>query len=623
MTKNNRMHSHVYLSDSILLSANTVTIVATLALLCFVPMHNAPAQPTTRGNIQHALSSNEAASRFEILYSTYLGGSGSSGTLHTAAVDRAGNIYFVGSTESADFPIVGNVLQPVFKGYEDAVIVKFNPRNNSIIYSTYLGGRWFDDINAIAIAQNDDIIVTGFTYSGDFPVTPGSYSQRFRGESDGFVTRIDSAGRNIIFSTYIGGSDKDCPIDIVLMGNGNICISGDGRSADFPTTANAWKRRNTGDNDDGFVAILSGDGSRVIYSTYVGGSFTDYVQKCKVGPRLYVYGSTRSGDYPTTENAAQRTMGGDQDLFFVALDTADYRVLYSSYIGGSRMDDTGFGSMLLDESGESIYMNGETTSDDLPVTPGAFMPDRPNAGTDWVDIFLLRIDSRSYRITGCTYFGGNKMDGVYAIQLMGPFICFSGATQSATLPTTPDAFRRQNQQSPRNYDGFFMVMDTTFSNLIYGTLIGGDKLDGNNCMVFDPSTVYLYGRTESKDFPITENAMQKTLNGEGDMFIMILKYSDLSAREPLARPPGSPRIVSVSPNPSTSAVRLEIESPVQTSATAKLHALDGREMKDLGIAALHSGVNIFTFDVSLLPSGEYILSVETRRGKCVKKMVKE
>ena len=388
--------------------------------------------------------------RMNIVFSSYFGGSGSFDSFISSTVDHARNIYFVGISESADFPIVGTALQPVFKGWRDGVIVKFNPRNNTIIYSTFLGGAWFDDIRAIAIAENDDIIITGTTYSGDFPVTPGSYSQKYRGKYDGYVARIDSSGRTLIFSTYIGGSDSDYPIDIVLTGNEDICISGDGRSADFPTTANAWKRRNSGDNDDGFVAVLSGDGSRLIYSTYVGGSFTDYVQKCQVGRHLYIYGSTRSGDFPTTANAAQRTMGADQDVFFVALDTTDYRVLYSSFIGGSGTDDTGFGTMVIDEAGESIYFSGETVSYDFPVTPGAFMTERPN---NWyTDLFLMKIDSRTYHIKACTYFGGDLDDYASQISFLGPYVYFDAAVFSTAPPTTSDAFLRQNTSKPRRPD---------------------------------------------------------------------------------------------------------------------------------------------------------------------------
>ena len=153
-------------------------------------------------------------------------------------------------------------------------------------------------------------------------------------------------------------------------------------------------------------------------------------------------------------------------------------------------------------------------------------------------------------------------------------------------------------------------------------MFGGKKLDGGNSMTPDGSTIYLYGRTESQDFPVTDKAFQKTLNGEGDMFITILKWSDVSAFSAAPPAPGSPRIVSVWPNPTTSVARLEIESTEWTPAKTRLYAIDGREIRDLGGMVLRAGTNFFTADLSLLPPGEYILSIETHRGKHTKSIIK-
>jgi hypothetical protein len=190
-----------------------------------------------------------------LIYSTYLGGSGSDGG-YGVVIDASGNAYVIGTTDSTDFPATSGVFQTVLQGGTDAFVTKLNPTGTALIYSTYLGGSITDGGNDIVIDASGKAYVTGTTNSTDFPTTPGAFQSTLQGGFDVFVTELNSTGTVLVYSTYLGGSGDDNSTGIAADNSSNIYVAGDTASVDFPTTAGAFQTTLNG-SANAFVSLLN------------------------------------------------------------------------------------------------------------------------------------------------------------------------------------------------------------------------------------------------------------------------------------------------------------------------------------------------------------------------------
>jgi hypothetical protein len=200
------------------------------------------------------------ASGSQLVYSTYLGGSGEDKG-SAIATDTAGNAYIAGFTNSVNFPTTAGVLQPILRGISDAFVTKLNPGGSALVYSTYLGGSGADYGDAIAVDATGNAYVAGATGSSDFPTTPGAFQPILRGISDAFVTKLDSAGSTLAYSTFLGGNESEVGTGIALDAARSAYVTGYTRSADFPITPGTFQVAMRGCLDeftpcDAFVAKL-------------------------------------------------------------------------------------------------------------------------------------------------------------------------------------------------------------------------------------------------------------------------------------------------------------------------------------------------------------------------------
>ncbi len=214
-----------------------------------------------------------AATAATTWYVSYLGGTGTDGTSNMGiAVDSAGYAYITGRTNSANFPTTPGAYQTTNAGGNDAFVTKFDPSGN-LVYSTYLGGTGVDYGYAIAVDSAGNIYVTGRTDSTDFPVTPSAYQAARAGTfANVFVTKFDSSW-NLAYSTYLGGptGGASTGMDIAVDNNGNIWVTGQTNSSDFPTTPGAYQTTSgsPGGVQDAFVTKFDSSGN-LAYSTYLG-----------------------------------------------------------------------------------------------------------------------------------------------------------------------------------------------------------------------------------------------------------------------------------------------------------------------------------------------------------------
>jgi hypothetical protein len=319
-----------------------------------------------------------------LVYSSYLGGTKTEWS-KSIAVDASGAAYVFGSTFSTDFPIK-NALQPTKKGGDDYFVTKVAPSGSSLEYSTYLGGNGGETgyLGDIAVDSSGAAYVAGTTDSNDYPVTPGAYQQTLKSSSPYFtdivVTKIAPGGASLVYSTYLGGTDTDFAYAIAVDAAGQAHVVGTTDSEDFPTL-NALYPSSHGRQENGLLAKLNATGTALVYSTYLGGT------QPRCGPRnlnditicgggesstgvttdaagnAYVTGNTFSKDFPAPVNALQSSLSGYSDAYIIKLNPSGAAV-YSTYLGGSSGDE---GADIYADANGTIYLLGDTSSDDFPV----------------------------------------------------------------------------------------------------------------------------------------------------------------------------------------------------------------------------------------------------------------
>jgi len=187
-------------------------------------------------------------------YSTYIGGSDRDFGQGIAVIGSTA--YVTGYTESENFPTTSGAHDTSLGGQFDGFIAKVSSKGMSLGYSTYLGGSDMDYGYGIAVDGIGNAFVTGTTESEDFPTTFGAYDTSLGGSRDSFVTKIDSTGDSLNYSTYFGGSSSDRGRGIVVDGHGNACVVGYTASDDFPTTSGAYDTTHNG-SDDAFIAKIN------------------------------------------------------------------------------------------------------------------------------------------------------------------------------------------------------------------------------------------------------------------------------------------------------------------------------------------------------------------------------
>jgi len=460
--------------------------------------------PTTEGAFDRSL--NDTSDAFvarlsgngELLYSTYLGGSGSEQIYELTSFGEEG-VVGVGDTDSDDFPTTDGAYDRSYNGGPwDAVVVGLSADGNVIRYSTFLGGGSWD--TGIAIVQDGagGVVVAGGTWSTDqdgfnrFPTTQGAFDRTYNGgDWDGFVARFSSDGRELIYSTFLGGSGWDDTKSIVSDGGGAVVVAGYTTSEDFPTTEGAFDR-SFNDSSDAYVARLNGDGSELLFSTYFGGSDIDYASSIVSDGEgaVVVAGATWSNDFPTSEGAFDRSYNGNRDAFIAKLSGNGSELVYSTYLGGSRREgrwERDF-PLALDGAG-GIVVTGFTASDNFPTTDGAF--DR--SFNDSSDAFVARLSGNG-ELLYSTYFGGNSWDRAYALALDGAGGVFvAGRTLSDDFPTTEEAFDRSYNG---NLDAFITRIDIGLEvggEMEWSQSFGGDREEDCTALLPMPDGGYLVG----------------------------------------------------------------------------------------------------------------------------------
>ena len=429
-----------------------------------------------------------------LVFSTFLGGSVAD-VANAIARDAAGNVYVAGGTQSPDFPTTTGALQsgPIAPAAGWAFVTKLNPEGTAPIFSTYVGGTGGDAAYGLALDSAGEAYIVGQTASKDFPATPGAFQTTLPGTQSSFVAKLNSSGNGLAYATYLGGYSAlsylccDAAAAVAIDGVGSAYVAGVTYASGFPVTPGAVQNKiGSGLGSNAYVAKFNPSGSGLVYATFLGGSGQG---EFSIGPAVilgdvatalvvdgsgnaYVTGYAHSADFPVTagafqtKNKAATTAGVDSAIpgynaFVTKINPSGSALVFSTYLGGSGVTipngvegtESVFGDQanaLSVDSAGNVYVAGSAYSADFPVTAGAYQ---------------------------------TKLQ--------------------AAQPTQPLDF------SKIGYNAFVTKLNSTGTNLLFSTLVGGSGADRAHAMAIDRSgDSYIAGETTSLDFPVSAGALQ-------------------------------------------------------------------------------------------------------------------
>jgi hypothetical protein len=394
-------------------------------------------------------------------------------------------------------------------------------------YSSYLGGSKSDYSYGIAVDRDGNVYVTGETSSDNFPIQ-NAFQSNLAGEgfSDAFVTKINPSNvgyASLVYSTYLGGGNADIGNAIAVDSEGNVYVTGETRSDNFPTQ-NAFQSDLAGGSlSDAFVTKLNAAGNVLVYSTYFGGSYGYYEFGRGIAVdsegNAYVTGRAYSLDFPTTPGAFKTE--GYYDPFVAKIDTSKVgaaSLVYSTRLGGGiKVEEAN--SIAVDTEGK-VYVTGYTANDDFPTTQNAFQPEYGGGISPYLlgaDVFVTKLNptgNGQNDLVYSTFLGGSDNEWGRGIAVdSGGNIYVTGTTRSVNFPKKNPL----QETMGGDIDAFVAKIDPSkagTASLVYSTYLGGSQReDGEGIAVDTRGNAFVTGATQSSsDFPL-KNPLQETFGG--------------------------------------------------------------------------------------------------------------
>jgi hypothetical protein len=419
-----------------------------------------------------------------------------------------------------------------------------------LVYSVLVDGNQGSEVLGITVDGNGNAYITGNTCSTDFPTTAGPLQSGHTGFSffceDVFVMKLDPTASSLIFSDFIGGSGAESGTRLTLDNSHNIYVVGLTASSNFPTSATAVKRQLGTQQPscplvagigspcfDAFALKLSADGSTLLYSTLLGGSYTDIATDVKVNSNLeaYVVGVTMSSNFVPQPNGLQTTFGGGlcqqslrpcADIFLVKLNADGSAAPYVTYFGGNGEESAA--AMILDGSG-NVYIAGssENVATSQVQTTTIIPPSGGVPGGD-CEVWVGKLNPGNppnQQLIYSTVIQGENDEGASDLKVdANGFAYVVGATSSPHFPTTSGVFQPSfggpssntfcqaeeltSVLAPACGDAFVLKLDPNGQSLTFSTFLGGSDVDDASGIAFDSQGhIWLVGRTASADFQLS------------------------------------------------------------------------------------------------------------------------
>jgi hypothetical protein len=532
-------------------------------------------------------------------YASYLTGGGDEDDGGTGiAVDSSNRVVVAGWTCSGSFPGENGPANP---GCVSAFVTKLDFTGSNMIFTAFVPGSVFFDNVPLALDAADNIYIAGSTNGntfGDdtFKPTPGAFQGTFGGKTDAWVAKLNSSGTNLIYATFLGGSDDERTGGIAVDSAGNAYVTGTTTSKNFPVTSGVFqhdcKLKSDGTCASAFVTKLNALGTRVLYSSYLGGHGTQSGEGIALNPsgNAFVVGQTDAKDFPTTAGSAQPVPAGAQDAFVAQFSSSGSHLNYSTFLGGTGAD--GGNAIALDSFGNA-FVTGRTESANFPIK-NAFQP-----GCSGGCSFVSKLNT-SGRLVYSTFLGsgGGRGTGI-AVTPAGE--AYVTGEPGPNFPITQNVFQRV--QGPELFDNppggsIFLTKFSSTGQLIYSSYFGGG-LDSSRVALDRSTNAYLTGLVSfGGTVPATPGAFQEQRGAEEDTFVA--KVVALCALSTANR---SVTICSPSSG-STVASPVRIIAGTTDVTPVKLTQvyLDGKKIYEAGLSAINVGLPI--------PAGTHRLTVQ-------------
>jgi hypothetical protein len=448
-----------------------------------------------------------------LTYSTYLGGADAE-LARAILVDQSGNAYICGDSRSSDFTHGSAANSDVFVGQVSS--------NGGVFSYSFFGGSSDDSATGLALDAFGNIYVCGTTRSGNYPRL-NSINGGLNGESDAFVTKLTPTGDQFLYSTLIGGSGAETGVRMALDGDANAYVAGKTTSTDF-FTLNAVQPAYGGGSSDAFVTKIAGDGSALVYSTYLGGEEAEDLHDqgsivVDADGNAYITGDTSSPDFPTKQ-PLQLNKSGDtstSDAFVSKIDSTGSDFIFSTYLGGEG-DDNGAGLAI--DSVDSVYLSGTTTSSSFPGSTAT------RSATNGSDAFVARLDAAGDAYTYLTFIGGPGDEAGNAIAVDAVGNCVVAGSAGDGLPTLNAV-----QTYFTGKHDVFVARLTPDGAIDFATYLGGSEEDAGLGIAIQATSIYVAGFTDSIDYP-TSNVVHRLNAGSTDVFVSKID-PDLNQKAPV------------------------------------------------------------------------------------------
>jgi len=429
-----------------------------------------------------------------LAYGSYLGGNAFDEG-RSVAVDAQGNAYVVGTAASRDFPTTAGTIKPVLlprvdapnSYWYDAFVTKINPNGTAIVFSTYFGGRNGSEIGLGAgVDANGNVFLTGNTMASDFPMV-NALQSNFTGIDTNFAAKLNSTGSAIIYSTYLGVSNGTPNKIAVNQTTGEAVFVGTTSSANFPTTAGAYKERLcdtpqscSGVNFSGSYIVKFSPSGTAVFSTLFPASINDV--GLDISDNVVVGGTATAPAFQTTPGAFQPASSGGIEGFVAKLNSNGSSLAFGTFLGGGLQSDRVKG-VAVDSTG-NIYVTGQTQNTGFPTTAGAF-DQTFNGGEDG---FVTKFNPNGTALIYSTFLGGAGKDEPFAVGVGTDNSAFiTGETTSTTT------FPLRNSLNGTAGTIFLTRLNAEASALVFSSLLG--QGGGYDLAVDAANNAYVTGHT--------------------------------------------------------------------------------------------------------------------------------